>query len=241
MAKYTFLLWATLAVVLNACGSKNHQNNDTTTGGILSSSDFKAKMEAHLNVTLVDVRTPEEYENGHLANAFNIDWNSNAFENKIVGFERDKPILVYCLSGARSASAAQKMRSLGFKQVFELDGGMMKWRAAGLPETTATMPKPTGMSREQFDTLLNSDKLVLIDFYADWCAPCKKMAPYLDEIKTEMGDKVEVVRINTDDNQDLASQLSIDGLPTVVVFKKKTLVWKNVGYIEKEELVKHLN
>ncbi|HAK76674.1 MAG TPA: hypothetical protein DCR35_10985 [Runella sp.] len=115
-------------------------------------------------------------------------------------------------------------------------------RAAQLPETTANVnvAKPAGINRDQFDAALNSPKLVLIDFYADWCAPCKKMTPYLEEIKTEMGDKVEVVRINADDSAELASQLSIEGLPTVLVFKNKTMVWKNVGYIGKEELVKHL-
>ena len=106
--------------------------------------------------------------------------------------------------------------------------------------TIVDVSKPAGMNRDQFDAALNSPKLVLIDFYADWCAPCKKMAPYLEEIKNEMGDKVEVVRINADDSAELASQLSIEGLPTVLVFKNKTMVWKNVGYIGKEELVKHL-
>lgn len=108
-------------------------------------------------------------------------------------------------------------------------------------ETTAQIAKPAGMSRQQFDEIINSDQLVLVDFYADWCAPCKKMAPYLDTLTTEMAGKVTVVRINTDDNQELASQLSISGLPTLLVFKNKTLLWKNEGYIGKEEVVKHLN
>lgn len=97
------------------------------------------------------------------------------------------------------------------------------------------------MTRPQFDALLDSDKLVLVDFYADWCGPCKKMTPYLEEIKTEMSDKVTLVRINTDDNPELAQQLSIEGLPTLLLFKNKSLVWQNVGYIPKEEVVKQLN
>jgi thioredoxin 1 len=237
MNKYGLIL--VLAGILGACNTSGNGGSQTT-GGFLSVQEFNAKIAANAGITLVDVRTPEEYQNGHLANAHNIDWNSNSFENKVDGFEREKPIMVYCLSGARSASAAEKMRSLGFKQVYEMDGGMMKWRAAGLPETTDQLTKPTGMSRQQFDELLNSDKLVLVDFYADWCAPCKKMAPYLEEIKTEMADKVTLVRINTDDNQALAQQLNIEGLPTVLLFKNKTLVWQNVGYIGKEEVVKQL-
>ena len=86
----------------------------------------------------------------------------------------------------------------------------MKWRAANLPETTANTTASTGMSKQQFYALLSSDKLVLIDFYADWCAPCKKMKPYLNEFSKDMADKVVVIRINADDNQQLCKELKID-------------------------------
>jgi thioredoxin len=240
MTKYSWLLWVTMAFIFQACGQQKN-NKDQINGSLLSAKEFKDRIEANAAAPLVDVRTPEEFEKGHLPNSYNIDWSGNGFENKIMGFERDKPIFVYCLSGGRSAVAAEKMRSFGFKQVVELEGGLMKWRAAGFPETTAQIAKPAGMSREQFDQVITSEKLVLVDFYADWCAPCKKMAPYLEEINTEMKDKVTVVRINTDDNQELASQLSISGLPTLLVFKNKTLLWKNEGYIEKAEVIKQLN
>ena len=234
MTKYPLVLLATLFLGINACSQRN--NKET-----LPAQAFKAQIEANATAPIVDVRTPEEFEKGHLPNSYNIDWNNNGFENKIIAFEHDKPIFIYCLSGGRSASAAQKMRSLGFKQVFELEGGILKWRAAGLPETKALIARPTGMNRQQFEALLDSDKLVLIDFYADWCAPCKKMAPYLEELKTEKADKLTIVRINTDDNQELAQQLSIDALPILLLYKNKSLIWKNEGYIEKEEVVKHLN
>jgi thioredoxin 1 len=240
MKKYTWVLWTTLAFIIQACGQEK-SNNDQIKGNSLSAKEFKAAIETNAFAPIVDVRTPEEFEKGHLPNSYNIDWNSNGFENKVMGFEHDKPIFVYCLSGGRSAAAAEKMRSLGFKKVVELEGGIMKWRAANFPETTALKAKPAGMSRRQFDEVITSEKLVLVDFYADWCAPCKKMAPYLEEINTDMGDKVTVIRINTDDNQELASQLSISGLPTLLLFKNKTLLWKNEGYVEKEEVVKRLN
>lgn len=241
MKKYVLILALVLIGLLNACNlTSTEQSTSASENGLISVTNAQKRMNDNPTLTIVDVRTPEEYSQGHIEKAHNIDWNSNSFENKIDGFERDKPILVYCLSGGRSAAAAEKMRSFGFTKVLELENGMMAWRAAQLPETTANVAKPTGMNRDQFEAALNSPKLVLVDFYADWCAPCKKMAPYLEEIKTEMGEKVEVVRINADDSAELASQLSIEGLPTVLIFKNKTMVWKNVGYIEKEELVKHL-
>jgi thioredoxin len=132
------------------------------------------------------------------------------------------------------------MKSQGFKEVYELNGGMMKWRAASLPETTDKALASTGMSKQQFDNLLVTDKLVLIDYYADWCAPCKKMKPYLDEISRDMADKVVVIRINADENQALCKELKIDALPVLHIYKNKALIWNNTGFIEKEEVVKQL-
>jgi len=132
------------------------------------------------------------------------------------------------------------MRSDGFKEVYELTGGIMEWRAADLPETTNSTTESTGMSKQQFDALLNSDKLVLVDFYADWCAPCKKMKPYLDEISTEMEDKVVVVRINADDNKQLCKDLKIHALPVLQLYKNKSMTWANTGFIGKEEVVKQI-
>jgi thioredoxin len=97
------------------------------------------------------------------------------------------------------------------------------------------------MTKAQFDAMLVTDKVVLVDFYADWCGPCKKMKPYLEEIKSEMADQVLLIRINADDNQALCKEMKIDALPVLLVYKKQVLTWKNLGFIEKEEVVKELN
>jgi thioredoxin 1 len=224
------------ALLLNSCNIGQTQNTQTN----LSATEFADKIKELPNATIIDVRTPDEFSKGHLANANNYDWNGNEFEKQIAPLDKSKPIFVYCLSGGRSSSAASKMRSDGFKTVFELDGGIMKWRGANLLETTNNTVTSNGMSKLQFDALLNSDKLVLIDFYADWCAPCKKMKPYLDEISEDMADKVLVIRINADDNQALCKELKIDALPVLQLYKNKTLTWKNTGYIDKGEVVKKL-
>jgi thioredoxin len=116
----------------------------------------------------------------------------------------------------------------------------MKWRAANLPETTENKSGDTGMTREQFDSLLQTDKTVLIDFYADWCGPCQKMKPYLEEISKDMADKVVVFRINADDNQALCKSLNIDALPYLQVYKNKALAWENKGFVDKVGVVAKL-
>ena len=219
------------------CTSGQTQNVKTS----LSPAEFAETMKKTPNALLVDVRTPDEFSKGHLVNAKNIDWNGSTFDKEISSIDKSKPVFVYCLSGGRSGQAASKMRADGFTLVYELDGGIMKWRGANLPETTEAATQSTGMTKAQFDAMLVTDKVVLVDFYADWCGPCKKMKPYLEEIKSEMADQVLLIRINADDNQALCKEMKIDALPVLLVYKKQVLTWKNLGFIEKEEVVKELN
>ena len=213
-----------------------HQRTNTN----LSTTEFSDKIETLPTAPIVDVRTPEEFAKGYLQNAKNYDWNGNDFQKQISTLDKSKPVFVYCLSGGRSLSAANQMRSDGFKEVYELSGGIMKWRAANLPEITANATASNGMTKQQFDALTNSDKLVLMDFYADWCAPCKRMKPYLDEISKDIADKVVVIRINADDNQQLCKELKIDAFPVLQLYKNKTMTWTNTGFIDKAEVVKQL-
>lgn len=207
----------------------------------LSPQEFSEKIKSLPKAPLLDVRTPDEFSKGHLENAVNINWNGGDFDRQISSLDKTKPVFVYCLSGARSAAAAQRMRASGFKSVFELEGGIMKWRANNFAVTTSNaVAKSTGMTVAQFNQKINSKKIVLVDFYADWCAPCKRMKPYLDEISRDMADKVEVIRINADENPELCKSLGIDALPVLQVYKAQKLNWTYKGYIEKEKVVTHL-
>lgn len=236
MNKYILISLAALALFFHSCTSGQSQEKETSLGA----TEFSQKIKELPSASIVDVRTPEEYSKGHLQYAKNIDWNGSDFDKQISELDKSKPIFVYCLSGGRSSAAAAQMRSSGFKEVYELEGGMMKWRGANLPETTENATKSNGMTKQQFDDLLKTDKLVLIDFYADWCAPCKKMKPYLEEISGDMPDRVSVIRINADDNQQLCKELKIDALPVLQLYKKQVLTWSNSGYIPKDSVVMQL-
>jgi thioredoxin 1 len=229
---YLFLI-ATL-FQLSSCGTAQNGNFN------LSATDFDKKIKENLSAPLLDVRTPGEYSKGHIENSINADWNGTSFDSEIKKLDPSKPVFVYCLSGGRSSSAANKLRSSGFKEVYELNGGILKWRSANLPETTLETSFVTGMTKEHFDSMLVKDKIVLIDFYAEWCGPCKKMTPYWEEISTEFGNTVNVIRINADDNKTLMKALNIDELPTLFVYKNGALTWKHSGYESKENIVAQL-
>jgi thioredoxin len=227
---------ALIGILISGCTNRSTESSNT----VISASAFVEKLKSIPSPTIIDVRTPAEFAKGHVNNALNYDWRGNEFDAQIVSLDKSKPVFIYCLSGGRSSAAADKMRAEGFKEVYEMQGGLMKWRAANLPETKGAEVSPDGLSKQQFDALLETNKLVLIDFYADWCAPCKKMKPYINEISKEMADNVLVISINTDENQALCKELNIDAIPVLQIYKAKSLVWSNTGFIEKEAVVKQL-
>jgi len=80
------------------------------------------------NVQFIDVRSKEEYDKGNLPNSQNIDFNSPTFEDDIVKLDKDKPVILYCQRGGRSAKCAEKMQEAGFKKIYDLKGGFSKWQ-----------------------------------------------------------------------------------------------------------------
>jgi len=84
-------------------------------------------------VQLVDVRTPDEYNTGHINGAINIDVNQNNFKTKVNQLDKNKPVLVYCRSGKRSNNAAEMLKEMGFKRIVDLEGGILSWEEAKLP------------------------------------------------------------------------------------------------------------
>ena len=92
-----------------------------------------------------------------------------------------------------------------------------------------------------FNELLQDSKLVIVDFWATWCGPCRMLSPILDEVEEEMADKITVVKVNVDDADEVAAQFRIMSIPTLLFFKNGQAVDKTVGAMPKNELVKKIN
>jgi len=92
-----------------------------------------------------------------------------------------------------------------------------------------------------FNNLINSEKPVLVDFFAEWCGPCKTMAPILKDVKTQMQDKATIIKVDVDKNPEAAAIYQIRSVPTLIMFKQGKPVWKQSGVVPTQELVKLFN
>ena len=89
---------------------------------------------------------------------------------------------------------------------------------------------------ENFDALIRDNKLVLVDFFATWCGPCKMMKPILEDVKAMKGEKVRVVKVDVDKHQELAAYYQIQSVPTLMIFKDGKQLWRQSGVLQAREL-----
>lgn len=128
-----------LVLILISCDRKARTieeaspSHELVVSETISTNEFQRRMHETPNAVVLDVRTPEEVREGYIDGAANIDFRADDFQMKIGKLNRDSTYFLYCAGGGRSRRAADVMKDLGFKKVYDLDGGYKAWRAAGLP------------------------------------------------------------------------------------------------------------
>jgi rhodanese-related sulfurtransferase len=187
------ILYLLSAISLISCGNTNAQIIEN-----IEAPQFQSLTNKE-NGIIIDVRTPEEFCSGHIKDATNIDFYSDKFIEKLRIVRKDVPIYVYCRSGGRSSSAANKMEELGFTKVYNLVGGIGAWDSENYPTIKS---KEENLSSQPTFTVLE---------------------------------------IEADVNKELIKKHQIKGVPVFIVFKNSKEVFRHVGVVSKEELLKQLN
>ncbi|WP_055443039.1 rhodanese-like domain-containing protein [Lacinutrix himadriensis] len=126
MKHVSILLIAVLTLSVFSC-----KDTDRTNIEVVSTQEMQALLKMD-KVQLVDVRTPKEFKSGYIETAQNIDFFSPTFDEDILKLDKDKPVLLYCKSGGRSAKCAEKLQLAGFTKIYDLEGGISRWKHEGL-------------------------------------------------------------------------------------------------------------
>lgn len=226
-----FSLSSLLILFLMACQGVAQKEGSINKS--ISPTEFESKLSQE-GVQLIDVRSIEEYADGGISGSTNIPINSGDFDQRIAKLDKNKPVLVYCLSGGRSGNAANKMNGMNFKEVYNLEGGLVKWRAEG---KKAGLVKG-GMRLNDYEKAVNKPNYVLVDFNATWCAPCKKMLPWLTKLAESRKSDLELLKIDADQHAQLLTDKGIKGIPYLELYKDGKLIWKQSGLIEEAEFRK---
>ena len=220
-----------LSLSLLACSTQEGHKD-------LSATEFQTEIKSGEAGQILDVRTVDEYNKGHIEGAVLADISSNLFQEVTSKLDKSKPVYVYCLSGGRSGEAASQLQQMGFKSVINLSGGMLAWQSANLPLTTnASSPAVSeGMSLAEFDQQIKGKKLVIVDYNATWCGPCKQLSPVLEAWVKAQNGQVELIKIDVDANQSLAKAKQIESIPYLEFYKDGKLADKQIGMGEPNEM-----
>ncbi len=224
-----------VAIFALSCNT-NSQSADQaqTNSGVLSITEFEKKLSAP-KVQVLDVRTAAEYRNAHLKNALQADWLDKAqFADRTQYLNKSVPVLLYCASGVRSGQAMELLLSQGFKEVYNLSGGMSSWKMEGKPVIAAQVVAE--LSIAAFESMIKGTKIALVDIGAEWCPPCVKMEPVLQQLKADLKDIYTLVKVDGGNDITVMKSLNFESLPTFIVFKDGKETWRKKGIVSLEEL-----
>ena len=193
-----------------------------------------------IDIIILDVRTSEEINAGYIPNSTFIDYYDKNFENKINLIDRSKKIYTLCKSGGRSVQAAEILSKNGFRNVYNLEGGFMRWKANKMPYDINLVNNDSSnsdlISEISLDSLIENNTSILIYISTKWCSPCKKMEPIIDKL-VDNNSSLKVIKIDLDANAHAQEKFNVKSLPAFVLYENNSVVWHKNGIIAYDDLI----
>jgi len=220
---------AFVLLIFSACsssGQKSHNLDVESFGDAIAAA----------GVQLVDVRTPEEFAEKRIAGARNININASDFEQQMNRLDKTKPLYLYCLSGGRSANATAWALKNGFTEVYNLNGGILAWMNKGKAVEKEKNTSPKGMTEADYLKAINKEKMVLVDFNAVWCGPCKVLKPRVKTVVKNNAQHLELLDLDVDKNPAVAAYMNVSGIPLLILYKQGKEVWRKLGLADEAEI-----
>ena len=192
------------------------------------------------DIIILDVRTSEEINAGYIPNSTFIDYYDKNFENKINLIDRSKKIYTLCKSGGRSVKAAEILSKNGFRNVYNLEGGFMRWKANKMSYDINLVNNDSSnsylISDKSLDSLIENNTNTLIYISTKWCSPCKKMEPIIDKF-VDNNSSLKVIKIDLDANAYAQEKFNVKSLPALVLYENNSVVWHKNGIIAYDDLI----
>ncbi len=234
MTKILFLLAFSVFLILNANAQTVQHINATSFSKLIKTQQG----------LILDVRTEQEYSRGHIDGSTLISTSDPKFAEKASLLQKDKPIYVYCLTGSRSYAVVNYLSQIGFSKLYNLQKGILEWHQLGykiVQSCVVAVSESRTYNTSEFNTLIKSSNIVLVNFSASWCAPCKKLAPTIESIKSNFGSKIKVEKVDVESNKDLQTSCNVQSIPGLILYKNGKEYWRHTGLISYDELSKKIN
>lgn len=193
----------------------------------LSLDSFYSKIKSQKNPQIVDARTPEEFVLNHIEGAVNFNLQSENYAQSVAKLDKSKPVFIYSIGAGRSVALEKELLKNGFSEAYSLEGGIANWIGNGKPFYSNLKSK---LSLAEFNKIIADNKTVLVDIGSKYCAPCKKVKPVLETIRSEYGTNLKIVEIELEDSPQVIADLkTVKVFPTLILYENGKIVFKKEG------------
>ncbi|MFC4476136.1 thioredoxin domain-containing protein [Flavobacterium chungangensis] len=193
----------------------------------LSLDSFYSKIKSQKNPQIVDARTSEEFALNHIEGAVNFNLQSENYAQSVAKLDKTKPVFIYSIGAGRSVALEKELLKNGFSEAYSLEGGIANWIGNGKPFYSNLKSK---LSLAEFNKIIADNKTVLVDIGSKYCAPCKKVKPVLETIRSEYGTHLKIVEIELEDSPQVIADLkTVKVFPTLILYENGKIVFKKEG------------